>query len=189
MCELKPELMMHDGSLVDIFDLKNEDVDMETIILGSCRINRFLGQTKYPYPVASHLIGGWMYLDDIKASLALKKQWLIHEAFESYSGVDLPSPLKAMLPDYKEAEKRALKTIAEAFGIDPIESDEIKALDRAIMVAEALVLMPNQAYWKQFALDNNIEPLNEKYVQPETRSELLRFMLENAWKWTFEDVK
>lgn len=68
-----------------------------------------LGQTKYAYPVAAHLIGGFWYLDEKGASDTLKKQWLIHEAFESYSGVDLPFPLKAQLPLYKEAENRALK--------------------------------------------------------------------------------
>ncbi len=69
-----------------------------------------------------------------------------------------------MLPQYKEAEIEALKIIAEAFGVNPAESDEIKALDRAIMVAEALELMPNKEYWNEFAKENNITPLDSKYV-------------------------
>ena len=105
------KLMNLTGNIVDIFDLQKEDISADVIILGACRINRFLGQTKYAYPVAAHLIGGYRYLEHIKASKTLMKQWLIHEAFESYSGVDLPSPLKAELPLYKEAEKRALKVI------------------------------------------------------------------------------
>ena len=157
-------LMNSTGNIVDIFNLKKEDISSDVIILGAYRINRFLGQTAYAYPVAAHLIGGYWYLESIGASDTLKKQWLIHEAFESYSGVDLPSPLKAMLPQYKEAEIEALKIIAEAFGVNPAESDEIKALDRAIMVAEALELMPNKEYWNEFAKENNITPLDSKYV-------------------------
>lgn len=179
------DLMMYDGKILNIFNLQKEDVDSEVIIRGATRIHRFLGQTRYAYPVASHLIGGWMFLDDIGADEILKKQWLIHEAFESYSGVDLPSPLKAMLPDYKEAENRALKVIAEAFGVDPAESDKVKKLDRAIMVAEALVLMPNQAYWKQFAKDNGIKPLGNEYVLEVHEPEKLRTMLESIWDKTF----
>ncbi len=114
------------------------------------------------YPVAAHLIGGYWYLEEIGASEIVKKQWLIHEAFESYSGVDLPSPLKAMLPDYKEAEKRALKVIAEAFGVDPVESEEVKALDRSIMIAEAIQLMPNQEHWEKFAKEQKIARLHRE---------------------------
>lgn len=180
-------LMMYDGKILDIFNLKKEDVDKEIIIRGACRINRFLGQTSYPYPVACHLIGGWMYLDDIGAHSLLKKQWLIHEAFESYSGVDLPSPLKAELPLYKQAERRALKVIAEAFGVFLVESNEIKELDRAIMVAEALVLMPNQEYWKAFAREQNITPISSDYViSMDKDAEFIRLMLEDVWKQTFE---
>ncbi len=178
-------LMMYDGRVLDIFNLKKEDIDKEVIIRGACRINRFLGQTKYPYPVACHLIGGWMYLDEINADITLKKQWLIHEAFESYSGVDLPSPLKAELPLYKEAEKRALHVIAEAFGVNPAESDEIKELDRRIMVAEALVLMPNQEYWENFACEQEINPLSQEFVLPERDPEFIRLMLEDSWRRTF----
>jgi len=155
-------LMIHDGSLINVFNIKKEDVSKEAIILGACRINRFLGQTKYAYPVAAHLIGGYWYLEGIGASDIVKKQWLIHEAFESYSGVDLPSPLKAMLPDYKDAEKRALKVIAEALGIEPVESKQIKALDRSIMIAEAIQLMPNTKYWEEFAKEQNIIRLHRE---------------------------
>ncbi|NUW26992.1 hypothetical protein HUX57_09965 [Arcobacter butzleri] len=158
------KLMNLSGDIVDIFNLKKEDITADVIILGACRINRFLGQTKYAYPVAAHLLSGYWYLEKIGASLTLKKQWLIHEAFESYSGVDLPSPLKAELPLYKEAEKRALKVIAEAFGVNPVESDEIKTLDRSIMIAEALELMPNKKYWNEFASQNNITPLDSNFV-------------------------
>lgn len=157
-------LMIFDGSIIDTLNIKKEDIKSEAIILGACRINRFLGQTKYAYPVAAHLIAGYWYLEEIGASNTLKKQWLIHEAFESYSGVDLPSPLKAELPLYKEAEKKALIVIAEAFGVDPAESEEIKALDRSIMVAEALALMPNKEYWLDFAKKQNITPLRDDFV-------------------------
>ncbi|MFW2553679.1 hypothetical protein [Aliarcobacter butzleri] len=161
------KLMNLSGDIVDIFNLKKEDITADVIILGACRINRFLGQTKYAYPVAAHLLSGYWYLEKIGASPTLKKQWLIHEAFESYSGVDLPSPLKAELPLYKEAEKKALKVIAEVFGVDPVESDEIKTLDRSIMIAEALVLMPNEEYWMNFSKEQNITPLCKTEVLQE----------------------
>ena len=184
------KLMNLTGNIVDIFDLQKEDISAEVIILGACRINRFLGQTKYAYPVAAHLIGGYRYLEYIKASKTLMKQWLIHEAFESYSGVDLPSPLKAELPLYKEAERRALKVIAETFGVEPVESDEVKALDIAIMVSEALMLMPNNDYWWQFANEKGIEPIGGyAVVEPSLCADekRLKGTLTSIWNKVFSD--
>lgn len=181
------KLMNYTGNVIDIFNIQKEDVNAEVIILGACRINRFLGQTLYAYPVAAHLIGGYMYLNDIGASLTLKKQWLIHEAFESYSGVDLPSPLKAELPLYKEAEQRALKVIADAFGVTPVESEEIKTLDRSIMVSEALTIMSNSEYWINFAKEQNINPIGSKYVlrQNQCNEETLLELLRQIWDDVF----
>lgn len=181
------KLMNYTGNVIDIFNIQKEDVNSEVIILGACRINRFLGQTLYAYPVAAHLIGGYMYLNDIGASLTLKKQWLIHEAFESYSGVDLPSPLKAELPLYKEAETRALKIIAETFGVNPVESAGIKILDRSIMVAEALAIMPNNEYWINFSDEHKIIPLLNKYVlkQNQCNEETLLELLRQIWDDVF----
>jgi|GEM_PF-2562081 len=180
-------LMNNTGKIVDIFNLQKEDINPEVIILGACRINRFLGQTKYAYPVAAHLLGGYWYLDNQGKSNTLKKQWLIHEAFESYSGVDLPSPLKTKLSLYKEAEKKALKVIAEAFGVNPLESNEIKALDRSIMVAEALVLMPNKKYWQEFAKEQNIKPLTKKEVLEKSmcNEKTLKTILTEIWNKEF----
>lgn len=182
------KLMNNTGKIVDIFNLQKEDINSEVIILGACRINRFLGQTLYAYPVAAHLIGGYNYLNDIGASLTLKKQWLIHEAFESYSGVDLPSPLKAELPLYKEAEQRALKIIAEAFGVNPAESDEVKTLDRSIMVSEALTIMPNSNYWINFAEEQNITPIGSLYVlrQEQCNEKTLLDLLRQIWNDVFK---
>ena len=181
------KLMNITGEIVDIFNLTKSDIKSEVIILGACRINRFLGQTKYPYPVAAHLIGGFWYLDEKGASDTLKKQWLIHEAFESYSGVDLPSPLKAQLPLYKEAENRALKIISEAFGVDPFESDAVKDLDKSIMVSEALELMPNKDYWERFAIENKINPIHKDFVikKPFCDENVLQKTLTNIWNETF----
>jgi hypothetical protein len=186
--EPSSQLMMYDGTIVDIFDIKPEDVDIEVIVRGACRINRFLGQTLYPYPVASHLISGWQYLEDQGAPSLTKQQWLIHEAFESYSGVDLPSPLKAMLPAYKEAENKALDTIAGTLGVDPAECDEVKNLDRSIMVAEALVLTPNEEYWRNFAKENNIVPLDSSYVLPHQSPELIRKKLDEIFTIEFGSI-
>lgn len=179
------KLMMYNGEILDIFNLKKENIDKEIIIRGACRINRFLGQTSYPYPVASHLLGGYYYLNSIGAELMIKKQWLIHEAFESFSGVDLPSPLKAMLPEYKKAEKRALIIIAEAFGVEVAESDEVKQLDGSIMVAEAFKLMPNREHWLEYAAQNNIEPLSERFVLSDVPIESIRADLDEAWREVF----
>mgnify|MGYP002632761803 CR=1 FL=1 len=179
------KLMMYKGNIVDIFNLREEDVDVEIIKLGACRINRFLGQTEYLYPVASHLIGGFYYLRDYGYTRTEMKQWLIHEAFESYSGVDLPSPLKALLPEYKKAEQEALYVVAKVLGVNPPDSEVIKEIDREIMVAEALVLTHNDEYWLNFAKEEGIIPLSSDYVLPYKTESELKALLDEIFEEVF----
>lgn len=157
-------LMMYNGNLVDVFNIKKEDISKEIIIKGLCRINRFLGQTTYPYPVASHIIGGYRYLKKINADVKYLKEWVLHEAYEAYTGVDLPSPLKAILKEYKDGENQALKIVSEVFKSESINSDYIKGIDKRIMISEALILTNNIDYWIDFAEEHNIKPLERDYV-------------------------
>lgn len=65
---------------------------------------------------------------------------LLHDASEAYV-VDLPRPLKRMLPRYALIERKVQLAIAEHFGLPPEIPAEIKAADTALLLAEARQLM------------------------------------------------
>ena len=70
---------------------------------------------------------------------------------------------------------------------DFFESDEIKTLDRAIMVAEALTIMPNSNYWIAFANEQNIELIGSGYVlrQDQCNEKTLLELLRQIWDDVF----
>jgi len=69
------------------------------------------------------------------APLGLKREALMHDASEAYL-VDMPRPIKAMLPQYTVLEKGIERAIANKFGLRYPWPPEIKALDNAILLAE-----------------------------------------------------
>lgn len=102
---------------------------------------RWLGHTHTHYSVAEHSLRV-SYAVDGRAALHA----LLHDASEAYFA-DLPSPLKALLPQYRELEKKAMSTIYAAFDIDPnIWATSVKQADLEICAAEARDLMPVGPY-------------------------------------------
>lgn len=126
--ELKPmreceqgKLSLVNEKIVDLFDIKSEDINAWTIAWSLSQTNRYNGQTPVPWDVLSHTAMCYsLYLSDHKepnptTALAI----LLHDASEAFLG-DIIHPLK-MLPAmawYSELEDSITQTIFERFGLD-----------------------------------------------------------------------
>ncbi len=126
-----------DGSIktrsgsINIFDPKQEDIIIEDIAFAlSFHVTRWLQAGNRFYPVAKHCIDACN-----EAPKELKLQALLHDASEAYMW-DMPSPIKRMLPDYKEAENRLMMRISEKFRFNYPLDDEIKAIDKQLLEYE-----------------------------------------------------
>jgi hypothetical protein len=73
---------------------------------------RFAGHTKQFYSVAQHSI----LVANLITEDELKIYGLLHDASETYL-VDIPKPLKQLIPKYKSLEIRAMKAIAAKFNL------------------------------------------------------------------------
>lgn len=62
---------------------------------------------------------------------------LLHDSTEAYVA-DLPSPLKSLVPGFKEIENRIMEVIAEKFGIQPVEPPIVKYWDSRLLANEIL---------------------------------------------------
>lgn len=142
----KGQVMNGLGVVYDVQDIKPEQIDLERIAIGLSRIPRFLGQGSRDYSVGQHCLAMARYAEDHDYSRDMILWAALHEAFEAFTGVDLPSPIKMMCPAYKEAEIAALAVVADKFSIMQ-PADDIKWLDQCFMVAEALDFMPRPEYW------------------------------------------
>lgn len=97
------------GIYINVFDPDPDDIEIEDIAHALANQCRFAGQCKRHYSVATHC----MYISTLLPN-ELKFEGLMHDASEAYL-VDMPSPIKAGLPQYKEIEHNLMTMIAKKF--------------------------------------------------------------------------
>lgn len=126
------------GLLIDVANPKPQDINIYDIANGLARTCRYSGQIDSFYSVAQHSLAVAHLVPREHALCAL-----LHDATEAYLA-DLPSPVKMLLPDYQELEKKWWHTIAEAFDLPPIMPTCVREADHLVLRAEMEVLFRNQ---------------------------------------------
>lgn len=131
------------GKAFDFLDPRPEMVDIVDIAHALARIGRYTGHCKHFYSVGRH---SWLCsyaVDDSDASgRAVAYRALLHDAAEAYIG-DVTSPLKMLLPDYREIEDRVTAVVRKALGIvDDAELDAyVKTIDIRMLETERPLLL------------------------------------------------
>lgn len=137
-------------------DLIIQDIKFGDIAMSLSRIPRFNGATKYFYSVAQHSV---MVCDLVPDEL--KWTALGHDFAEAYLG-DIVSPLKALIPQYKEIEHRVEMALAKKFGFRT--DDEAKAIikkaDLIALATEKRDLMPNSVEAWEYLV--GVDPLPDR---------------------------
>lgn len=102
---------------------------------------RFAGHTDVFYSVAEHSINVAKLVP-----MQYKLQALLHDATEAYL-CDIPTPFKAMLPQYKELEACLWEGIAKRFGV-PVELHKtVKYADAVMLMTERDAMKPLHGDW------------------------------------------
>lgn len=120
----------HAGIEFSVKDIKKENVCIEDIAHALSNHPRFSGHTDKFLSVAEHSY--WVSLL-VPPEQALAG--LLHDASEAYI-CDIPSPFKAMLPDYQKLENKVVDAINAHFNIDT-RTKEIKEHDWNQLITEA----------------------------------------------------
>lgn len=118
------------GIYIDPFNPKLEEIDIEDIAHSLSMIPRFGGHTFRHYSVAQHSI--WV---STHCSPENALEGLIHDATEAYL-IDIPTPIKYRLPDYKSLEEIMMKAVYEKYGLQYPVHQEVKHWDRAALEYE-----------------------------------------------------
>lgn len=109
--QTKTSILLVNG---DFFDFKNpraHDYDIKSIAHALSNLCRYTGHTKRFYSVAEHSV--------LVSRLVPEKyafEGLMHDASEAYCG-DVASPLKRLIPKYKEIEEGVQEAIAMYYGL------------------------------------------------------------------------
>lgn len=123
--------------LVDPFNLKKENLRLETMAHSLSQLNRYTGHAAFPYSVAQH-----SYLLSISVPDHLKRCSLIHDWSEAFTN-DVAYPVKITLPEYKAVEEGIQRHIFELMD-EPWENiEELHSYDRRICADEMAVLFPD----------------------------------------------
>lgn len=147
-------IQMHSGKAMYFLDPKPEDVNIEDIAHTLSLLCRFGGHCNEFYSVAEHSVRCAM-----AAPSKLKFEALMHDATEAYL-VDMPRPIKQVMSQYKDIERRLDLVIREKFGLLPEMPPEVHYIDNAMLATEKRDLMnPSKIPWADLP-----EPYEDKIV-------------------------
>lgn len=106
----------HSGQYINVFQPEPSHIHLADIAHGLSHTCRWGGHTPYFYSVAQHSLAVSFHLEEQQAPHRLILEGLLHDAAEAYL-LDLPSPIKCLLPDYSRLEHNLLKAIFSRFGL------------------------------------------------------------------------
>ncbi|WP_342358109.1 hypothetical protein [Arsenophonus nasoniae] len=149
-------------------DVAEENIALGDIAQGLSNECRFAGQIPHFYSVAQHAVYV-SYL--VPREYALEA--LLHDATEAYCK-DLPTPFKALLPEYKKIENHIDEVIRKKFNLPAEMSEVVNYADRVMLATER----------QFFALDrDNKWPILEGI--PETNLITISFVSPTKAKYLF----
>jgi hypothetical protein len=123
------------GIYVNVFEPTLEMICIEDIAHGLSNQCRFGGHLPEFYSVAQH-----SFLCSQMAESEFKLEALLHDASEAYL-LDIPSPIKQGLSNYKEIEDKLMVLIAEKFGFKYPLTKAVKKIDEEMLQFEWKHLM------------------------------------------------
>lgn len=140
---MNPWIRLSTGKKFHFLAPKQEDIDIRDIALGLSRIPRFCGHTyPKPYYVGHHSCLACDYAPDDYKLVAL-----LHDGTENWTS-DCPSPLKHLLPQFKELEIRAERALARKYGLPFPFPAIIKEIDLRLLSTEQRDLIRYGNDWK-----------------------------------------
>ena len=163
------------GKAFPIWNPKPEHIVIEDIAHALSNMCRYGGHTNSFYSVAQHsVLVAWALRN---RPLDLVKTALLHDASEAYL-IDVPTPIKRSLPDYKVIERKIMTVICERFGVpvDALDSPVIHWADKVVLVTEYRDLMSHTCERKWLANLDIYPPMEERIsavAPPVAESEFL----------------
>jgi len=127
---VKNQIRTFSGIYINVITPTAEQIEIKDIAHALSQQCRFAGHLPAFYSVAQH---------SVLCSYLVEPEWqlqaLMHDASEAYL-LDIPSPIKPNLTNYKTLEDNLMKVIASKYGFEYPLSNEVKAADRAMLIQE-----------------------------------------------------
>jgi 5'-deoxynucleotidase YfbR-like HD superfamily hydrolase len=126
------------GKVIDIFNIKDEDIIIEDIVLALPNICRYGGRIEYHMSVAQHAVelARWLTKQN---KLHLVPHALLHDACEAYIG-DIIYPIKIQIPKFLELEEEITNLVYKKYGVDASLHKYFDPYDKGIVINEMKAL-------------------------------------------------
>lgn len=155
----------HSGKLVDLRDIKEEDICLEDISHHLTNIQRFGGclPLGVKYSVATHSLNCvTMSIELFPGEIDLWRTALMHDATEAYLG-DVVSGLKQCLKDYTIIESNLWESIKSKYNLK--DYSRVGEIDKRIMLDEAKALLPEKYFI--YLKNQNYQPYDVIKIVPD----------------------
>lgn len=137
----KARIHTYNGHEVDLENPSPDTIDAIDIAHALSLIPRFTGHTAVGWSVAQHSVVGSILAEVIYPDVKwLPHNFLLHNATKAYLG-DVSSPLKSLLPGYRDIETKHRTAIEKAFYISLGDAWE-KKVDLRMLATERDLFMP-----------------------------------------------
>ena len=123
-------IMTSSGKYFNFIDTEPDMFDIEDIAHSLSMQCRFGGHIPRFYSVAQHSV---LCSQIIEPEYALGA--LLHDTSEAYL-MDIPTPLKNLLPEYKSMEDRLMRVAANKYGFEYPLNPSVKAVDSKMLNIE-----------------------------------------------------
>lgn len=135
-------IQLYSGKSMYFLEPKEEDIDIFDIAHTLSLLCRYGGHCREFYSVAQHSV----HCAE-QASPENKLEALLHDATEAYL-VDMPRPIKQVLPGYKDIERNLDIVIRKKFDLPDVMTPEVHYIDNAVLATEKRDLMqPSERPW------------------------------------------
>jgi hypothetical protein len=129
------------GQMFDFFNPSATDVSIDELAHVLSNVCRFAGHVRYFYSVAQHLLNTSLIVDPPHEKAAL-----LHDTSEAFTN-DIVTPLKAVVPTFKEIETTIESDMAGRFGFQFPLAPEVKLADLQMLAIEKHILKPFPSHW------------------------------------------
>lgn len=168
------------GRRFHLLDPQPSEIDIFDIAHSLSQQCRYTGHTRFHYSIAQHSVYVAQLVPNEKKMAAL-----LHDASEAYLS-DVSRPVKRYTPIgkvYKEVEDRIQSVINKVFSVANTEDPAIKLVDRQLMWAEILQLMPQQQDFSEKWGTPDPAPIKINSASPEDAeaSFLYHFEVYGGW--------
>lgn len=138
---MRPTIQTYTGLEFDVTRPDPALIRIEDIAHALSCMPRFAGHTRWFYSVAQHSVHVSQLVPPHLAKAAL-----LHDAAEAYI-LDMPTPIKLMLPEYREMEDAIMYCAATALRFTHWGADEVKHADKVALATEKRDLMRAASWW------------------------------------------